>query len=89
MTGSGPAAFSDQLAVTGNSTPATFTQTTGLASLAVSTPPSPTRPKLLTITLTALTGVKATAVSTPVTSSLAALNTPNPGKPDTCLTVVH
>jgi prepilin-type N-terminal cleavage/methylation domain-containing protein len=85
----GSATFSDQLAVTGNSTTATFTQGTGSASLAISPPPSTTRPKLLTVTLTASTGVKSSAITTPVTASIAALDTAYNPAPGTCLAEVH
>jgi|GEM_PF-1788328 len=89
VTTTGSAGFSDQLAVTGNSTAATFTQTTGSANLAIAAPSGSTRPKLLTITITASTGVKATAVSTPITSSIAALDTAYFTAPGTCLAEVH
>jgi prepilin-type N-terminal cleavage/methylation domain-containing protein len=86
----GSAAFSDQLAVTGNNdSTVTYIQSTGSTNLAIAPPPSLTRPKLLTIVLTASTGVKATGVSTPVTSSIAALDTAYFTGAGTCLSVVH
>jgi hypothetical protein len=85
VTTTGSATFTDQLAVTGNTGTVTYTQSTGGASLTITSLPATNAAVVLTVAITASSGTKRTAVSVPLRSAITALDTVFAAGPGTCM----
>jgi prepilin-type N-terminal cleavage/methylation domain-containing protein len=85
VTTTGSAAFTDQLAVTGNVGTVAYTQSTGNPGVTIFSLPATNATVVLTIAMTASSGNKTTMVSVPLRSAITALDTVFAAGPGTCM----
>jgi hypothetical protein len=85
VTTTGSAAFTDQLAVTGNVGTVAYTQSTGNPGITIFSLPATNAPVVLTIAMMASSGNASTAVSVPLRSAITALDTVFAAGPGTCM----